>query len=78
MADIAISYSLQFAERLGLAERFKPNCLRYLDEMLEGPKLRRSDPAEHAVAISARSGQLLDSPDSSRDKTPPWNSPTRP
>ncbi|WP_170367726.1 glutathione S-transferase family protein [Ruegeria arenilitoris] len=23
--------------------------LRYLDEMLEGPKLRRSDPAEHAV-----------------------------
>jgi hypothetical protein len=30
-------------------------------------------PAAHAVAISATTAQLLDSPDTSRDKSPPWN-----
>lgn len=30
-------------------------------------------PAKHAVAITASSRQLLDSPSSSRDKTPPWD-----
>ena len=33
IADIAVGYSLQFADRLGLSDRFKPNCLRYLESL---------------------------------------------
>lgn len=31
------------------------------------------EPAEHAIAIAATNGQLLKTPATSRDKTPPWN-----
>ena len=32
-------------------------------------------PAQHAIAITATTGQLLESPATSRDKTPPWDGP---
>jgi len=42
IADIAISYALQMGARLGLDSRYKPNCKRYLAEMMERPAFVRA------------------------------------
>jgi len=41
IADIAVSYALQMGERLGISERYKPNCQRYLAEMKLRPAFMR-------------------------------------
>lgn len=42
IADIAVGYALQFGARLGLSDRYKPNCLRYLANLNERPAYKRS------------------------------------
>ena len=42
IADIAVGYALQMGERLGLSERYKPNCLRYLAELNNRPAYRKA------------------------------------
>lgn len=42
IADIAVGYALQFGARLGLDDRYKPNCLRYLAGLNERPAYKRS------------------------------------
>ena len=37
IADIAVGYALQFGDRLGLSDRYKPNCLRYLASLYQRP-----------------------------------------
>ena len=42
IADIAVGYALQFGDRLGLSDRYKPNCLRYLASLNNRPAYKRS------------------------------------
>jgi len=42
IADIAVSYALQMGARLGIDERYKPNCKRYLAAMMERPAFIRA------------------------------------
>lgn len=42
MADIAVHYALYFGRNLGLQDRYKPNCLRYLDLHMKRPAFRRA------------------------------------
>tara|TARA_B100000686_G_scaffold351134_1_gene449025 strand:+ start:1484 stop:2104 length:621 start_codon:yes stop_codon:yes gene_type:complete len=42
IADIAVGYALQFGARLGLSDRYKPNCLRYLANLNERQAYKRS------------------------------------
>ncbi|MDC0220681.1 glutathione S-transferase family protein [Gammaproteobacteria bacterium] len=42
IADIAVGYALQFGDRLGLSDRYKPNCLRYLASLNDRPAYKRS------------------------------------
>lgn len=42
MADIAVHYALYFGRNLGIQERYKPNCLRYLDLHMERAAFRRA------------------------------------
>lgn len=42
IADIAVGYALQFGDRLGLSDRYKPNCLRYLASLNERPAYKRA------------------------------------
>lgn len=42
IADIAVTYALFLGTSLGLDERYKPNCQRYLAAMLERPALKRA------------------------------------
>ena len=42
IADIAVGYALQFGHRLGLSDRYKPNCQRYLASLNERPGYKRS------------------------------------
>ena len=37
MADIAVGYALFLGVSLGLDERYKPNCKRYLAILMERP-----------------------------------------
>ncbi|MFT7128203.1 MAG: glutathione S-transferase [Gammaproteobacteria bacterium] len=37
IADIAVTYALYLGRSLGLDERYKPNCKRYLEEMTKRP-----------------------------------------
>jgi glutathione S-transferase len=37
VADIAVTFALYMGSRLGLAERYKPNCVRYLAAMMARP-----------------------------------------
>ena len=37
IADITVGYALQFGDRLGLSDRYKPNCLRYLASLYKRP-----------------------------------------
>jgi len=40
IADIAVGYALQFGDRLGLSDRYKINCQRYLASLYERPAYR--------------------------------------
>lgn len=42
IADIAVTYALFLGTSLGLDERYKPNCQRYLAAMMERPALKRA------------------------------------
>jgi len=42
MADIAVHYALYFGRTLGLDERYKPNCRRYLDALIQRPAFQRA------------------------------------
>lgn len=42
MADIAVGYALFLGSTLGLSERYKPNCRRYLDRLTEREAFRRA------------------------------------
>ena len=42
IADIAVGYAPQFGARLGLSDRYKPNCLRYLANLNERQAYKRS------------------------------------
>ena len=50
IADIAVGYALQFGDRLGLSDRYKANCKRYLASLYERPAykslLQKSDVPE--------------------------------
>ena len=37
IADIAVGYALQFGDRLGLSDRYKANCKRYLASLYDSP-----------------------------------------
>lgn len=37
IADIAVGYALQFGDRLGLSDRYKANCKRYLASLYDRP-----------------------------------------
>ena len=37
IADIAVGYALQFGDRLGLRDRYKANCKRYLASLYDRP-----------------------------------------
>lgn len=41
IADIAVGYALFMGKRLGLDERYKPNCRRYLEALMERPAFIR-------------------------------------
>lgn len=51
IADIAVSYALQMGTRLGLNERYKPNCKRYLAEMMERPAFIRAQEKGSVVSM---------------------------
>ncbi|MBT8147125.1 MAG: glutathione S-transferase family protein [Gammaproteobacteria bacterium] len=54
IADIAVSYALQMGARLGISERYKPNCQRYLAEMKERPAfVRAQEKTKSALAAQA-------------------------
>ena len=40
IADIAVGYALQFGDRLGLSDRYKINCKRYLASLYERPSYK--------------------------------------
>ena len=42
IADIVVGYALQFGDRLGLSDRYKPNCRRYLANLNERMAYKRS------------------------------------
>ena len=42
MADIAVHYALFLGRSLGLDERYKPNCQRYLASMMERDGFKRA------------------------------------
>jgi glutathione S-transferase len=42
MADITVHYALFLGRTLGLDARYKPNCLRYLDALMERPAFQRA------------------------------------
>jgi glutathione S-transferase len=42
IADIAVGYALFLGTTLGLDERYKPNCQRYLSELMQRPALIRA------------------------------------
>jgi len=42
IADIAVGYALQMGERLGLSERYKPSCRRYLASLNARPAYQRA------------------------------------
>ena len=42
IADIAIHYALFLGVSLGLDERYKPNCKRYLEALQERPAFQRA------------------------------------
>ena len=42
IADIAVTYALFLGVSLGLDERYKPNCKRYLAAMMERPGFKRA------------------------------------
>lgn len=45
IADIAVGYALFMGTRLGLSERYKPNCKRYLESLMARPAFQRAQAA---------------------------------
>lgn len=43
IADIAVTFALYMGSRLGLDERYKPNCKRYLQDMISRPAFIRAN-----------------------------------
>jgi glutathione S-transferase len=41
-ADITVHYALFLGRTLGLDQRYKPNCARYLDRLMERPAFQRA------------------------------------
>ena len=50
IADIAVHYALFLGTTLGLDERYKPNCLRYLNALMERPGFQRARAKQAAAA----------------------------
>lgn len=48
MADIAVHYALFLGRSLGVHERYKPNCRRYLDLHMERPSFLRAQARQEA------------------------------
>ena len=42
MADVAVAYALFLGTTLGLDARYKPNCRRYLEQMMARPAFQRA------------------------------------
>lgn len=42
MADIAVHYALFFGRNLGIADRYKPNCRRFLEHHMDRPAFVRA------------------------------------
>ena len=42
MADVAVHYALFLGRSLGLDERYKPNCKRYLEAMMQRDGFKRA------------------------------------
>jgi glutathione S-transferase len=42
IADIAVHFALFFGRSLGLDERYKPNCQRYLERLMQRPAFERA------------------------------------
>ena len=42
MADIAVHYALFLGRSLGLDARYKPHCLRYLENLMTRPAFQRA------------------------------------
>ncbi len=42
IADIAVGYALFMGKRLGLDQRYKPNCTRYLNTLIQRPAFTKS------------------------------------
>jgi glutathione S-transferase len=47
MADIAVGYALYLGETLGLSERYKPNCQRYLASLMGREAFQRARNRQH-------------------------------
>jgi glutathione S-transferase len=47
MADIAVTYALFLGDSLGLSERYKPNCVRYLDQLMQREAFIRAREKQH-------------------------------
>ena len=48
MADIAVGYALFLGVSLGLDERYKPNCKRYLASLMERPGFKSAREKQQA------------------------------
>jgi glutathione S-transferase len=50
IADVTVAYALFLGTSLGLDERYKPNCKRYLAQMMERPAfIRAREKQEHNI-----------------------------
>ena len=56
MADIAVHYAL-LCRSLGLDERYKPNCQRYLASMMERDGFKRAQESSSNKSKSLENGQ---------------------
>ena len=55
MADIAVHYALFLGRTLGLDARYKPNCLRYLEALMQRPGFQRAMARQDAPLATAGS-----------------------
>lgn len=52
IADITVAYALFLGVSLGLSERYKPNCKRYLAAMMERPAWKRAQEKQTMSKLS--------------------------
>jgi glutathione S-transferase len=50
IADITVHFALFLGRTLGLDARYKPNCLRYLDALMERPGFQRAQAKQQSAA----------------------------